>query len=141
MKIVTPTPAARTEFLSELRAMVDTHIDHPSIVQWEPFNEGWGEFAPTRVTADVRAWDPSRLVDTVSGHNCCHSFGIDDGDVLDSHSYLGPGVQNANRRQAAEDGEFGGLGLALDGHLWPGTPFGYESRRTPPCSPSATSTC
>jgi glycosyl hydrolase family 2 len=126
MNIVTPTPPARVEFLSELRAVVDTHIDHPSIVQWDPFNEGWGEFDPTRVTADVRAWDPSRLVDTVSGHNCCYSFGTDNGDVLDSHSYLGPGVQNANRHQAAEDGEFGGLGLVLEGHLWPGTPFGYE---------------
>ncbi len=127
MNIVTPTATAQRQFLAELHAMIATHIDHPSIVQWTPFNEGWGEFDPAGVTADVRAWDGSRLVDTVSGENCCASFGGGHGDVRDSHTYVGPGVQNARGRQAAEAGEFGGLGLALDGHLWPGTPFAYEA--------------
>ncbi len=126
MVIATPTPQAQAQFLTELHAMIDTHIDHPSIIQWEPFNEGWGEFDPTGVTADVHAWDPSRLVDTVSGFNCCYSFGIDNGDVLDNHTYLGPGVQAPSGHQAAEDGEFGGLELVVPGHLWPGTPFAYE---------------
>jgi hypothetical protein len=127
MNIVTPTAAARRQFLAELHAMIATHIDHPSIVQWTPFNEGWGEFDPTGVTDDVRAWDGSRLVDTVSGENCCDAFGGGNGDVRDTHDYVGPGVQNAHGRQAAEAGEFGGLGLALGGHLWPGTPFAYEA--------------
>lgn len=126
MHIARPTPSAQTEFLTELHAMIATHVDHPSIVQWEPFNEGWGEFDPTGVTDDVRGWDPTRLVDTVSGENCCDSFGVDTGDVLDNHTYLGPGVPAPSASQAAEDGEFGGLELTVGGHLWPGTPFGYE---------------
>ncbi|MFZ0090145.1 MAG: sugar-binding domain-containing protein, partial [Solirubrobacteraceae bacterium] len=126
MPIVKPTAAARSEFLAELRAMIETHIDHPSIVQWEPFNEGWGEFDPAQVAADVHAWDPSRLDDTISGHNCCDSFGADPGDVLDDHTYLGPGVPPPTGTQATEDGEFGGLELVVPGHLWPGKPFAYE---------------
>ena len=127
MIIASPAAAARAQFTTELHAMIEAHIDHPSIVQWVAFNEGWGEFEPARITADVRRWDPSRLVDTDSGENCCHSFKVNDGGALDNHTYVGPGSPARSGRQATEDGEFGGLGLALPGHLWPGTPFAYEN--------------
>jgi hypothetical protein len=43
--------------------------NHPSIVQWEVFNEGdcVGVFNATQVTQIVLDLDPSRLVDTNSG--------------------------------------------------------------------------
>ena len=59
MVVAKPTAAARHEFLRELHAIVDANIDHPSIVQWDAFNEGWGEFDPVQVTQDLHAWDPA----------------------------------------------------------------------------------
>ena len=35
-------------------------------------------------------------------------------------------MQAASAAQATEDGEFGGLALAVAGHVSPGRPFGYE---------------
>ncbi|MFL5865381.1 MAG: glycoside hydrolase family 2, partial [Solirubrobacteraceae bacterium] len=121
-----PTAAAQHEFLRELHAIVDANIDHPSIVQWIPFNEGWGEFAPGQVTQDLHAWDPTRLVDTTSGYNRCTCAQSRAGDVLDMHSYPDAGAQAPSATQATEDGEFGGLSLRLPGHVWPGSTFGYE---------------
>ncbi|MFL5861682.1 MAG: glycoside hydrolase family 2 protein, partial [Solirubrobacteraceae bacterium] len=95
-----PTAAAQHEFLRELHAIVEANIDHPSIVQWVPFNEGWGEFAPGQVTQDLHAWDPSRLVDTTSGYNRCTCAQSRAGDVLDMHSYPDAGAQAPSATQA-----------------------------------------
>jgi hypothetical protein len=121
-----PTAAGQREFLRELHAIVNANIDHPSIVQWDPFNEGWGEFDPDQVTQDLRAWDPSRIVDTTSGSNHCTCTQANAADVLDTHHYPDPGVQAPSATQAIEDGEFGGLALRVPRHVWPGRTFGYE---------------
>jgi beta-galactosidase/beta-glucuronidase len=126
MVVAKPTGPAQREFLRELHAIVDANIDHPSIVQWDPFNEGWGEFDPDQVTQDVHAWDPTRLVDTTSGYNHCTCAQPDAGDVLDTHSYPSAAVQAPSATQATAIGEFGGLALRAPGHVWPGRTFGYE---------------
>ena len=126
MVLATPTAAAQREFLSELHAIVNGNLDHPSIVQWDPFNEGWGEFDPAQVTQDLRSWDPTRLLDSTSGYNLCTCALPDTGDVLDEHAYPAAGAQAPSATQATEDGEFGGLALRVPGHMWPGRTFGYE---------------
>jgi len=126
MVVARPTAAARREFLRELHAIVEANIDHPSIVQWNPFNEGWGQFDPDQVTQDLRTWDPTRLIDTNSGYNRCTCAQPDTGDLLDKHTYPAAPVQAPSASQATEDGEFGGLSLRFTGHMWPGTHFGYE---------------
>ena len=126
MVVAKPTAAARQEFVRELHAIVNANFDHPSIVQWVAFNEGWGEFDPGQVTRDLHTWDPTRLVDTTSGYNRCKCAQSSAGDVLDKHSYPSPGVQAPSATQAIEDGEFGGLSLRVPGHVWPGRTFGYE---------------
>src|SRR6185437_16173245 len=126
MVVARPTGAAQQEFLRELHAIVDANVDHPSIVQWEPFNEGWGEFAPDQVTQDMRAWDPTRPVDTTSGYNRCTCAQPNTGDILDLHSYPSAGTPAPSATQATEVGEFGGLALRVPGHVWPGRTFGYE---------------
>ena len=122
-----PTPAAEQEFTTELHSMIEQHVSHPSIVEWVPFNEGWGEFDPAQVTDQVKAWDPSRLVNNNSGLNCCYSFDGGNGDVYDNHTYVGPGSPVPTDTRAAVDGEFGGLGLRVTGHEWqPGKGTSYE---------------
>jgi hypothetical protein len=126
MAVATPTAAAQQEFLRELHAIVSANINHPSIVQWVPFNEGWGAFDLGQVTHDLHTWDPNRLVDIISGYNRCTCGQSNPGDVQDQHSYPNPAAQTPSAIQATEDGEFGGLALRIPGHTWPGRTFGYE---------------
>jgi hypothetical protein len=121
------TAADKAEFESELHTMIDQHRSHPSITVWVPFNEGWGEYDPARVAGEVKAWDPSRLVNADSGQNCCASLPDPHaGDIYDNHNYPDPGHPVQTDRRAVVDGEFGGLGLKVPGHMWFGGGFAYE---------------
>jgi hypothetical protein len=125
----TVTAADQQEFTGELHAMIDQHRNHPSIIMWVPFNEGWGEFSPADIASEIKSWDPTRLVDVDSGQNvCCHSLPDPHaGDVYDNHTYVGPGVVTPTDSRAVADGEFGGLGLNVPGHTWFGFGSSYET--------------
>jgi hypothetical protein len=123
-----PSAAVKAQFETELHALVDQHRSHPSIVTWVPFNEGWGEYEPGRVVSEIKSWDPSRLVDADSGVNCCDSLPDNgEGDLYDNHTYVGPGTPAQQGDRAAVDGEYGGLGLKVEGHMFdPANGFAYE---------------
>ena len=114
-------PAARPQFERELAALVRGLANHPSIVAWVVFNEGWGQYDTERLVAQVRALDPSRLVSNASGWTDTGT-----GDLSDVHVYPGPGVPPLEPARAAVLGEFGGLGLGLPGHTWQGRSWGYR---------------
>ena len=100
-------------FESELSRMIETHWNHPSIVMWVPFNEGWGQYDTERITAFVQRKDSTRLVNNASGWT---DHGV--GSVSDIHVYPGPGVPDLDPKRAGVLGEFGGLGLPVAGHTW-----------------------
>jgi hypothetical protein len=126
-----PVPRARERFEAELAEMVTQLRSVPSIVGWVPFNEGWGEFDTARVAELVKTLDPARLVIANSGVNCCFSRpDTGAGDVYDDHTYVGPGSPAVVDGRATVDGEYGGLGLVLDDHRWPGPPNAYEMAPT-----------
>ena len=110
---VARTDGSASEFEQELTQMIKTHQNHPSVVMWVLFNEGWGQYDTARLTQRVRQLDPTRLVDSASGWN---DRGV--GDVIDWHRYPGPDAPDPTRTRAAVLGEFGGLGLPLAGHTW-----------------------
>jgi len=117
------TPPAREEFAAELRRMVDGLRNHPSIVMWVPFNEGWGQHDTERYTTWLKAYDPTRLVNSATGWT---DKGV--GDVVDEHAYPGPALPERDGRRARVLGEFGGLGLPLEGHTWlPRDNWGYRT--------------
>ncbi len=113
--------AATREFETELVRMIRTHWNHPSIVMWVPFNEGWGQFDTPRIADLVRATDPTRLVDAASGWYERHV-----GDVVDRHNYPPPDPPRPEARRAAVQGEYGGLGLVVKGHTWQERGWGYD---------------
>jgi hypothetical protein len=124
-----PSAAGRTRFERELREMIDEHKGITSIVQWVPFNEGWGEYDAGRIADLVKGWDPTRLVNHNSGSNCCDSDpDPGNGDVIDDHMYVGPGITRPpTATRIAVNGEYGGLGLRVAGHEWPSSgKFAYE---------------
>ena len=107
-----------------------------SIIGWVPFNEGWGQWsvpAASEVGAQVKAQDPTRLVDDRSGSNCCDTPGDPGtGDIIDWHVYQGPALPAPDATRAAIDGEHGGLTLPIPGHVYPGAslnPYGAVKDR------------
>ena len=100
-------------FRRELEAMVDLAGSFASVVMWVPFNEGWGQFDTEQIATWLQMKDPTRLVNNASGWT---DHGV--GHVVDIHRYPGPGIPPLEPHRAAVLGEFGGLGLAIQGHLW-----------------------
>ena len=109
MSIFRPVQARdKPQFERELRAMITQHRSSPAIVAWTPFNEGWGEYDVTRITREVKRWDPSRLANGHSGGaNCCLADEPNGGDVRDGHVYAGPLAPEPDSR-ASVIGEFSG---------------------------------
>ncbi|WP_238008227.1 AbfB domain-containing protein [Dactylosporangium sp. AC04546] len=126
---VVPSAAARTQWELEYDRIIDQHRSSPSVVMWVNQNEGWGQYDQARIANEVKAYDPSRLVNNMSGVNCCGSIDGGNGDVVDNHVYVGPGATRPSSTRAAVLGEFGGLGLRVSGHEWsPGNGFSYEDQ-------------
>jgi glycosyl hydrolase family 2 len=115
-----------TQYEAELKRMIDGLHNHPCIVMWVPFNEGWGQFDTQRITEWIKKYDPTRLVDCASGWN--DHAGV--GDVHDIHVYPGPGAPPIEPKRAGVLGEFGGLGLGVDGHTWAKQTWGYRGTQS-----------
>jgi hypothetical protein len=125
-----PTDAAQSQFEQELHAMVEQHRNAPSIIMWVVFNEGWGQYDHARGADMMMQGDTSRVVDNMSGVNCCGAVDGGNGDVVDYHAYVGPESPYPSQKRAAVLGEFGGLGLRVAGHEWqPGKGFSYENQK------------
>ncbi len=103
-------------YRDEWKAVMNANMNSPCIVVWVPFNEGWGQFK----TADIVQWtmshDPSRLVNAASGGNF---YSV--GHILDLHNYPEPAMPSPDffgGKQVIVLGEYGGLGLPIEGHTW-----------------------
>lgn len=104
------------QFITELKAMVSSLRNHPSIVMWIPFNERWGQHETIRVGQLMENLDVTRLLNIASGGNF---FPV--GDVADRHNYPEPVFPFEDRRfddYVKVIGEFGGHGLVVAGHQW-----------------------
>ena len=126
----------------EMKEMMDDLQTFPSIVMWNPYNEGWsqpGEFLTHSILDFTRRHDPTRLVngpsgcwDWEGGHLLPKGWGWNDrvwtkhrpageceaADTVDLHLYRGPDMFPVNDRRVSFLGEFGGLGHPVEGHLW-----------------------
>ena len=117
------SPESAAQFEKEWLSIIDALRPFPCIVMWVPFNEGWGQFDTARIVELTRKHDPTRLVNNASGWTDRNV-----GDVHDLHIYPGPGSPRPTPTRAAVLGEFGGLGLPLEGHTWQGKEnWGYRS--------------
>jgi hypothetical protein len=110
------------QFELELRQMIETKYNHPSIVMWVAFNEGWGQFDTERITKLISGFDTTRLVNSASGWTDRGT-----GNVNDIHHYPEPVVPQAELNRAIVLGEYGGLGLPVEGHAWEKKNWGYRN--------------
>jgi len=120
------TDEAKEQFELEWTRVINAFRNHPSIVMWVPFNEGWGQHDTPRIVELTKKLDPTRLVNNASGWTDKKV-----GDVHDIHSYPGPAMPEVEENRAAVLGEFGGLGLPVRGHTWQNEKnWGYRSFTT-----------
>jgi hypothetical protein len=100
----------------EMERMVTQLHNHPSIIMWVPFNEGWGQYETERIVGLFKKWDPSRLVNEASGWT---DHGVS--NIEDHHSYPASKEIKLKPNRVVVNGEFGGGGLAVKEHLWDAT--------------------
>jgi len=120
------TAASEAVYRKEWTAIVNATKHFPCIIAWVPFNEGWGQFKTNEILDWTRTLDSTRLIDGPSGW-------VDrkGGDMIDAHIYPGPGMLPIEEKRASVLGEFGGLGLPVDGHTWlDKNNWGYRSYET-----------
>ena len=94
-----------------------------------PFNEGWGQFDSVRITKEMKAIDPTRLIDSVSGWN---DQGKGTSDTKSLHIYFKPIFVPKNDDRCYILSEFGGYAIKTEGHMYsPNNQFGYRIYKKP----------
>ena len=122
---------SQENFYRECSAWINATRHHPCIGAWVVFNEGWGQNSDYDMAHTWRGvenvikenHDPGRFVHAVTGWT-----DIERGDFIDVHSYPSPNaLKNPMNERVASCGEFGGINLFIDGHLWAGSDVNYTT--------------
>ncbi|QHS63293.1 sugar-binding domain-containing protein [Chitinophaga agri] len=117
-------PDAKTAFEKENEANVKQLYNHPSIICWVLFNEGWYSYDQPRLTDWFHKKDPTRLINGHTGENYDKEGAPTvvnkwpGSDLADIHDYPGPGIAPAVPGKARVLGEWGGVGVPVRGHQW-----------------------
>ncbi len=121
-------PGSRTRRAFFERHCLDTLsrlYNHPCIIGWTLFNEGWGQYDTTRLYHMLKAGDPTRFVDSTSGWFRGYESDVDSRHVYFRNRRLRPG------RLPMLLSECGGYIRAVEGHLArPGRKYGYGEAET-----------
>ena len=122
---------SQENFYRECSAWINATRHHPCIGAWVVFNEAWGQNSDYGLAHTWRGvenvinenHDPGRFVHAVTGWT-----DIERGDFLDVHSYPSPNaLRNPINERVASCGEFGGINLFIDGHMWAGSDVNYTT--------------
>lgn len=120
-KILHTNKASRKAFCDGAISTVNTLYNHPSIVYWTVFNEGWGQFDSANMYDFARELDSSRIIDTTSGW-----FRSRKSDVESLHVYFKP-VKIKKSEKPIVLSEFGGYSFKPEGHVMnPHDTYGYR---------------
>lgn len=99
--------------------------NHPCIIGYTIFNEGWGQFDADRIYRTCKAADPTRFYDATSGW-----FAQQESDLDSRHLYFRTKVMRASKRPLFLS-ECGGYARPVPGHLFqPNAKYGYGTVKT-----------
>ncbi|MFL9844539.1 glycoside hydrolase family 2 protein [Flavobacterium rhizosphaerae] len=107
------TAESEAIYRKEWKEILDNLYPYPCIAVWVPFNEAWGQFKTVEIAEWTKNYDPTRLVNSASGGNHFQTA-----DILDIHHYPDPKMPLYDARRVTVLGEYGGIGLPVEGHLW-----------------------
>lgn len=112
----------RKEWTNECEETVRALYNHPSIIVWVPFNEGWGQFDAKKITSLIRSLDDTRLIDEASGW-----YDQKGGDFKSVHNYFHLLKYSPDRRgRAVILSEFGGYACYIAEHSYSPMLYGYR---------------
>ena len=113
---------SRAAFLQCMEETVTQLQNHPSIVYWTIFNEGWGQFDSESVYEALKNLDKTRVIDTASGW-----FQGGNSDVISEHVYF-KDVKMHTGNSPFVLSEYGGYAWKVRGHAFnEGSQYGYRS--------------
>ena len=116
-------PKTRKRFLESMESTVKQLRNHPCILYWTIFNEGWGQFDSEAVYEKLKAMEPDRILDATSGW-----FRQDRSDVDSRHIYFTPWSTLKVSDKPLVLSEFGGYAYPVEGHLFnTGNAYGYKA--------------
>ena len=101
----------REEFYRTSLGIIEALYNHPSVVYYTIFNEGWGQFSEKECYDLLKGADPTRIYDTTSGW-----FKVDSTDVESDHVYFKPVKLKSVKGRPMVLSEFGGYVCKIDGH-------------------------
>ena len=123
-----PTPKRKEFFEKECRILTDLLYNHPSVVYYTIFNEGWGQYEADRIYEDMRVYDPTRIWDATSGW-----FIENDSDVYSHHIYFRKIRLKARAERPLVLSEFGGYSWKVEGHSFNlDEEYGYKKFKSGP---------
>ena len=123
------TPQRRNTFESDCKETLDLLYNHPSVVYYTIFNEGWGQYDADRIYRELKKYDSTRIYDATSGW-----FFEKESDVTSDHIYFKP----VNEKNLCHDparpcvlSEFGGYSCKIEGHAFNlDKTYGYSTCKT-----------
>ena len=121
-----PVSQRRKEIFETCAQETICHLhNHPCVIGYTIFNEGWGQFDADRVYRKLKALDPSRFYDTASGWFIPKETDVDSKHVYFRNKRLHPG------KRPMFLSECGGYARKIEGHLWnPANEYGYGKTDT-----------
>jgi beta-galactosidase/beta-glucuronidase len=103
-------------FFDIAKGTINNLYNHPSVVYYTIFNEGWGQFDADKYYDMLKAEDPTRIYDATSGW-----FFEKNSDTVSEHIYfrkLQSVKININPERPFCLSEFGGYSYKIDGHAF-----------------------
>ncbi|MBQ3561996.1 MAG: glycoside hydrolase family 2, partial [Clostridia bacterium] len=102
----------RKHFFETAAKQTVNHLyNHPSVVQYTIFNEGWGQYDDERIYDELKSLDPTRPYDTASGW-----FRPKKSDFQSEHIYFKPVKLIPNPEKVLFLSEFGGYSYKIKEH-------------------------
>ena len=113
--------ASREFFVRNLYETAEHLYNVPSIVYYTIFNEGWGQFNADEMYEKLKAFDPTRVLDSTSGWFRRHET-----DVDSRHIYFRPLRPKKLDGRPLVISEFGGYAHGVEGHTFGDDIYGYK---------------
>ena len=99
-------------FAAHSKETIEHLYNHPCIVMYTIFNEGWGQFESDRMYELVKSWDETRLIDSTSGW-----FWQEKSDFDSEHIYFKI-IELSPKTRPLFVSECGGYSMAVKDHYY-----------------------
>lgn len=111
----------KKEYYDVLNETINNLYNHPSVIMYTLFNEGWGQFDSKEVYEKAKEIDPNRIYDVTSGW-------YDNGynEIESIHSYFYKLKLPKNLQKPVIFTEFGGYSYFLEDHFYGKKKTGYR---------------